>query len=157
MSKSILQRKDGTCYLCSLLHGEDGYQAWLEEHHVFEGWANRKKSEHWGLKVYLCNSHHNQTCNESVHVNSEIEEQLKVTAQKAFEKLHGHKKFMQEFGMNYLDEVDWFEPEKRYEDMTKREKLKHDHAKNSSGFRLVEDCDIKINFNMAQDGELSFA
>ena len=109
MSKSILQRKDGTCYLCSMLHGDESYYSWLEEHHVFGGTANRKRSEHFGLKIYLCNSHHNQTCSESVHNNEEINETVKRIAQREYESRYGHASFMAEFGKNHLDEAEWFE------------------------------------------------
>lgn len=48
---SILQRKDGTCYLCTRLDGFYGRQP-LQEHHIFGG-PNRIHSEAYGLKVYL--------------------------------------------------------------------------------------------------------
>lgn len=59
MSKSIMQDKcGGECYLCNLLLGIDTPAACREEHHVMHGTANRKLSEHYGLKVYLCPYHH---------------------------------------------------------------------------------------------------
>ena len=52
MSKSIIQNKDGCCYMCDLLGTrQQGYT--IEEHHCFGG-PNRKLSEKYGLKIYLC-------------------------------------------------------------------------------------------------------
>lgn len=50
--KSIMQKKDGTCYLCRRLHGDTAPKATQCRHVVF-GTANRKLSEKHGLKVYL--------------------------------------------------------------------------------------------------------
>lgn len=148
MSRSILQRKDGICYLCEMLHGNDGHYTSIEEHHVFEGWANRRKSEHWGLKIYLCNEHHNQTNSESIHNNEEIETMVKQIAQRAFEERYGHSEFMAEFGKNYLDEEEWFEtelelvPEKKVVD---------------NGMRFCEEA-IDVDFGLwEQGGQYCFA
>ena len=54
MSKSIMQHEK-ECYICRKLVGAGVPLpgAGLEEHHIF-GAANRKLSEHYGLKVWLC-------------------------------------------------------------------------------------------------------
>ena len=39
------------CWLC----GKNGCHDPLDKHHIFGG-ANRKKSEHYGLYVYLCHN-----------------------------------------------------------------------------------------------------
>lgn len=102
MARSILHnKKDGTCYLCMLLNGDYQRRTGLEEHHVFEGTANRKKSEHWGLKVYLCHEHH-QNSPAAVHENMENRRTLERLAQMKFEQIYSHQLFMQEFGRNYL-------------------------------------------------------
>ena len=68
MSKSIIQNKDGCCYMCDLLGTrQQGYT--IEEHHCFGG-PNRKLSEKYGLKVYLCPEHH-RTGPDAVHQNSD--------------------------------------------------------------------------------------
>lgn len=72
MAKSILQTEQ-ECYFC-------GTTIWLEEHHVF-GAANRKKSEKYGLKVWLCHAHHNEPPN-GVHFNASVSLWLKATAQR---------------------------------------------------------------------------
>ena len=74
MAKSILHDKaEGTCYLCKLLNNDYQRRTNLEEHHVMEGTANRRKSEQWGLKVYLCHEHHKDSP-AAVHGNQEAEQ-----------------------------------------------------------------------------------
>lgn len=102
MSKSIMQRKDGRCYLCEKLYGNDGYQQ-VEEHHALFGTADRKLSEHWGLKVYLCLGHH-RCSSEAVHQNADMAMLIKKDAQKAFEEKHPEISFREVFGKNYLEE-----------------------------------------------------
>lgn len=102
MAKSILQKKDGTCFLCRLLE-YDGYPKVVEEHHVIFGRGKRKLSEKYGLKVYLCVRHHREGP-EAVHKNKGMSDILQWTAQARFEKLYGHEKWMQVFGQNYLPE-----------------------------------------------------
>lgn len=92
MAKSMIQVKR-KCFVC-------GSEVWLEKHHVFSGY-NRKKSEQWGMWVWLCHYHHNEPPN-GVHFNRENELALKAEAQKIFEEEYGHKKFMDVFGKNYL-------------------------------------------------------
>lgn len=99
MAKSIMEPAGSrTCYIC----GAAGY---VEEHHVFHGTANRKKSETWGLKVHLCYIHHRDPKN-GAHGNQEVDQKLKEEGQQIFEKLYGHEKFMREFGKNYIDKTE---------------------------------------------------
>lgn len=67
---SIIQN-DKRCYICAKEVG-------LELHHCFFG-ANRKVSEKWGLKVWLCKEHH--TGDYSPHHNEKFDKSLKVLAQ----------------------------------------------------------------------------
>lgn len=98
---SILHDKNSrTCYLCVTLHDNWNEHMTLDEHHVFGG-PNRKNSEKYGLKVYLCHDHHIYGP-EAVHNNARIRHELQRTAQKLFEKQHNHKEFMEIFGRNYL-------------------------------------------------------
>lgn len=73
----------------------------LHIHEAFFGTANRKKSIEWGLYVMVCAKHHNMG-NKCVHNNYEMDMQLKKEAQRSFEKIHGHAKFMRIFHKNYL-------------------------------------------------------
>ena len=103
MSKSIMHdKKDGTCYLCVLLHNDYSRKTLLEEHHVMEGVANRRLSEHYGLKVYLDPQHHRTNRIESPHQSRRINEMLHRKAQQAFEEKHSHQEWMQTFGKNYI-------------------------------------------------------
>ena len=89
MTDSIMQ--DGKyCYVT-------GRTDHLDKHHVY-GAANRKQSERYGCWVWLTHdvhmaAHQRQT---------EILTQLRQECQEAFEAIHGHDKFMQVFGKNYL-------------------------------------------------------
>ena len=94
--KSIIRGdRKGQCYLC-------GNICYTECHHIYGG-ANRKLSEKFGLKVYLCFPHH-RGGREGVHENRELMEQLHRIGQEAFEREHTREEFMKIFGRNYLDE-----------------------------------------------------
>lgn len=97
--KSIMQKKDGRCYLCMLLYGDDGTKV-TQEHHVIFGTANRKLSERYGLKVYLCIQHHTESP-EAVHKNAEMALFLKIRAQRAFRERFPELNWMEIFGKNY--------------------------------------------------------
>ena len=73
-----------------------------EEHHVMFGTADRKLSEHYGLKVYLCLGHHRNSA-EAVHRNKKNDLLLKKDAQEAFMSAYPDKDWMEVFGKNYLD------------------------------------------------------
>lgn len=100
--KSIMQEKDGRCYLCMALHGDHGRKA-TQEHHVLFGTANRKLSERYGLKVYLCLEHHEEGP-EAVHKNADLARMLKVEAQRAFSIRFPNLDWMAIFGRNYIDD-----------------------------------------------------
>lgn len=99
--KSIMHNKENhTCYLCMMLHSDYDRRNFLEEHHVFNG-PNKRLSEKYGLKVYLCREHH-LTSKEAVHINPDIRHEVQKMAQRAFEKKYPDKDFMKIFGKNYL-------------------------------------------------------
>lgn len=90
--RSAIQLDDRACLVC-------GSEV-TEEHHIFFG-ANRKQSERWGLKVYLCPEHHRGQ--NGVHHNRAFDLELKKQAQLVFEEdLGTHAEFMKIFGRNYL-------------------------------------------------------
>ena len=92
--KSVLQ-KERECFVCKTT-------ANLNEHHVLYGTANRKKSERYGYKVYLCSHHHNMS-DEGVHFNKPLDLALKAMAQEHCEKNHGSRTdFIKEFGKSWL-------------------------------------------------------
>lgn len=97
--RSIMQKKDGRCYLCMLLYGDDSRKV-TQEHHVIFGTANRKLSERYGLKVYLCILHHTESP-EAVHQNAEMAKLLKIRAQRAFRERFPALNWLEIFGKNY--------------------------------------------------------
>ncbi len=110
MSRSIIEGdKDGACYLCRLygrppeaLADHSRHPA-IQVHHIFEGVANRKLSEHYGLKVHLCIYHHT-VGPDAVHNNRVWDRKLKEIGQKTFEEKYGEGTFLQVFGKSYLGE-----------------------------------------------------
>lgn len=107
MSKSILQAEK-ECYLCRLAADQAGYygdlpHTGLHRHHAIFGRGNRKKSEHYGLWVWLCIAHH-EYGPEAVHTNAQIRRQLSQIAQRAFMRVYPNLDFREEFGINYLDQ-----------------------------------------------------
>lgn len=91
--KSIIQDKK-ECYICGTTEN-------LHEHHIIHGTANRKLSEKYGLKVYLCAYHHNMS-GDSVHANPRLDNEMKKLAQYYFEQEHTREDFRQIFGKSYL-------------------------------------------------------
>lgn len=97
---SIIQKDKTHCFLC----GRNSNFEPLDEHHVFYGTANRKKSEKYGLKVYI---HHN-SCHifgkNSVHRNAGVDRALKEVVQKRAMQHYGWtvQDFIRIFGRNYL-------------------------------------------------------
>ena len=93
MESIIQQEKE--CYFC-------GTTLNLHCHHIYSGSANRKQSEKYGMKCWLCADHHNMS-NESVHQKWEMNLALKIIAQKKFEQVHGTREdFRKIFGKSYL-------------------------------------------------------
>ena len=94
MSKSIIQDNWDECYLCGCTRN-------LEEHHIFGGNPGRQLSEHYGLKVRLCQPCHNLPP-EGVHYNNKNMDGLRRIGQKAFEGKYSDKSFITIFGKNYI-------------------------------------------------------
>lgn len=86
--KSIIQ-KNKECYFC--------FNPTVDEHHIFGGTANRKLSEEYGLKVYLC-----RECHRNAHNNNECNLYLKTIGQRIFEKEHTRDEFRKIFGKSYI-------------------------------------------------------
>ena len=98
---SIMHNKeDRTCYLCMIQEKNYNRYNYLEEHHIFGG-PNRKKSEEYGLKVYLCLRHHREG-KHAVHNNHENMRLLQREGQQAFQVVYPDLDFGQVFKTNYL-------------------------------------------------------
>lgn len=91
--KSILQEKKE----CLITHQTTN----LHKHHVFEGSANRTKSEKLGLTVWLVGDWHN-LANYGVHFNDVLDAGLKDYAQRKYEEMHSHQSWMNEMHKDYL-------------------------------------------------------
>jgi len=95
---SILQTNKLICFRCNRI-------CRCEEHHIFDGNPNRKLSEKYGLKVYLCHDCHNRDAkHKSIHFDADEMLKLQRLGQKAF--MNYYKKsadeFREIFGKNYL-------------------------------------------------------
>ena len=93
MTKSIICNEK-KCYLCGSTQN-------LECHHLMHGTGWRKLADKYGLKVWLCAYHHRDN-KHGVHGNAELDLWFKQLAQNCFEIVHGHEKWMEVFGRNYL-------------------------------------------------------
>ena len=92
MESLIDTRKE--CYICKTTLN-------LHRHHIYFGRANRKNSENYGCWCWLCANHHNFS-NFSVHMNRDLDVDIKKLCQKRFEEKYDHEKFMEVFGKNWL-------------------------------------------------------
>lgn len=91
--ESIIQ-KEKECFICGRTTG-------LHLHHCLSGTANRRLSEKYGLKIFLCWEHHNGS-NNSVHHNRELELAVKQLGQSHFELTHTREEFRAIFGKSFL-------------------------------------------------------
>lgn len=70
-----------------------------DTHHIFNGYAFRKKSDEDGLVVMLC-----RECHEETHRNRALRVLLKKIGQWTYEHKKGsHEAFMERYKVNYLD------------------------------------------------------
>lgn len=91
--KSMIQ-SEKECFVCGTTYN-------LHDHHIIYGTSNRKQSEKYGMKVWLCMEHH--TGSGGVHFNRPLDMHLKKIAQEKFESLYGGRnEFIKVFGKSYL-------------------------------------------------------
>ena len=70
-----------------------------EEHHVFNGTANRKHSEKYNCVVYIPSAFHRE-----IHRNAELRKQLKAEYQAKLEEAGWtREEFISTFGRSYVD------------------------------------------------------
>lgn len=100
--KSVMQEDCSVCYLCG--GKPNAWDGRLEEHHVFMGNPLRRKSEQYGLKVYLHGGKCHREGPNSVHKNIEVRRKLEKEAQRRFEQLHNGDRdlFIREFNYSRL-------------------------------------------------------
>jgi Zn-finger protein len=88
---SIIDNNKEECYICHCYTN-------APMHHIFDGIANRPKSELYGLKVRLCDK-----CHYKEHHQKPFEE-LKIIGQQTFMNYYDKSidDFIKIFGKNYL-------------------------------------------------------
>lgn len=88
------------CWLC----GATGQRDPLDRHHIF-GASNRKKSEKYGLVVYLCHNSCHIFGKRAVHNDGETMQALHEYGQRKAMDENGWTvdEFRQVFGKNYID------------------------------------------------------
>lgn len=87
---SILQKEDGKCFVCKRKFKE------LDKHEAFGG-SNRQKSIEHGLVYYLC-----RECHQKADLDKNTRQMLHDFAREEFIKRYNEKKFLKEFGKNYI-------------------------------------------------------
>lgn len=93
-TKSLMTTEQGECYVC-------GRMCETARHEIYGG-ADRQASKALGMWVDVC-----PHCHSEIHNNLKEYEWLRVAGQIKFEEQYGHKKFIDVFGRNYLDEEQW--------------------------------------------------
>ena len=93
MAVSIIQETDEYCYLCG-----KGLYGKYDVHHIFNGTANRKKSDEDKMVCYL-----HRTCHTWLHNNPMTMTTFKKRAQKIWEATYGDRdQFIKRYGKSYL-------------------------------------------------------
>lgn len=72
----------------------------LHKHHIYAG-SRRRASDEWGCWIWLRADWHNLSYY-GIHFNHDLDMEAKQKCQEAFEAIHGHERFMEVFGKNYL-------------------------------------------------------
>lgn len=88
MKTIISNDSEGKCYIC-------GKQA-NHVHHMLHG-SMRSKADKYGLTCHLC-----YDCHQKLHDRGVMDKELQRIAQAYFESKHGHKKFIEVFGKNFI-------------------------------------------------------
>lgn len=83
-------RKKAYCDIC-------GKYEFLDEHHLWGGTSNRKKSDINGLTVDICGE-----CHRFIHYNTTANKLSKMLAQALFEIDHTREESIKTFGKNLL-------------------------------------------------------
>jgi len=93
--KSIMQ-SEKRCYIC-------GLYAPIEDHHIYFGNSNRKISEQYGFKVYLCTNHHRGTSGVHGKLGHVLNLRLKQECERKYiNQGHTKEEFIRLIGKNYI-------------------------------------------------------
>ena len=90
--ESIIQKDKDICYLCGKYGAGD-------VHHIFNGAANRSKSEEDRMKVYL-----HRVCHDWIHRHEMSDLNLKAKAQRIWCEHYGKSEedFIKRYGKSYI-------------------------------------------------------
>lgn len=93
---TIMQGKMDVCPIC-YRKIEEGRGHW---HHIFNGTANRKKSEEDGMKIYI-----HPECHNDIHSMQGLDLQMKMKAQKIWCEHYDktENQFIERYGKNYRE------------------------------------------------------
>ena len=100
-AESIMQPKDGQCWMCSRVYQCYRKYQNIQKHHVFLGHGLREISEANGFTVYLCPWHHTDGPN-AVHRNKDANRLVQAATQARYEVTHTREEFMALIGRNYI-------------------------------------------------------
>ena len=100
-AESIMQVKDGRCWLCVRGFGDYTIHRTIHKHHAFFGQGLRRISEEHGFIVYLCPEHHT-IGPKAVHRNQAVNRFVQAAVQREYEKTHTREEFMALIGRNYI-------------------------------------------------------
>lgn len=96
VKKSRITSNLNECYVC-------GTTANIHIHHIIYGTANRRQSDKYGLTVPLCAHHHVGDFGVHGSKGRDLDQTLKETAQKVWEREIGtREEFREVFGKSFL-------------------------------------------------------
>ena len=95
--KTIVQGNLEYCPICYRKIAP-GYGVW---HHIFNGTANRTKSEEDGMKIYI----HQYPCHEQIHAMQGLDLDMKMKGQKIWCEYYSksENQFVERYGKNYRE------------------------------------------------------
>ena len=92
--KGFKKKPNPRIYRACIECGQEGY--WYE-HHCLYG-KNHRMAEYYKLREPMCD-----ICHDRLHNHDpELADKYRLHGQRLFEKVYGHEKYMQIFGVNYL-------------------------------------------------------
>lgn len=129
--------KERECFLC----GRNGADDPLDKHHIFGG-AYRKKSERYGLTVYLCHDRCHEKGRHAVHRDGEVMRWMREYGQrKAMEENNWTvEDFIREFGKNYMNVTADVEAAIRKVTLLQEEAEKPEEPEDKVNFILTDDA-----------------
>lgn len=98
MQKSIIQDNKEICFVCKrYIYGK------IDPHHIFNGSANRKKSDEDKMIIYT-----HRICHEQIHNNEKLDLKIKAFAQNKWQEYYrkSREDFIKRYGISYIDKYE---------------------------------------------------